>query len=128
MAKFQEGDMVIAPRLWKGSFPLCSFVNDHPFPISVRIDNGTEYSFTDDGKEWPADLEPSLYHAGTKITIEEAEPKRWPWVNVYKTSSSHKFSAYVEQQSFKTKILAEIEGKKYPGLFLFSLQLKPPEE
>jgi len=36
------------------------------------------------GKESETDLQPSLFHAGTKITIEEAQPKRWPWVNVYR--------------------------------------------
>jgi len=84
-SKFQVGDMVIAPRLFNGVLKVNQIMHDTSYPVIVE-DGDFEFSFTIDGRETEIDLQPSLFHAGTEITVKETVPVRdlaWPWVNVY---------------------------------------------
>ena len=118
--KFQVGDLVIAPRLFEGTFPVEQIANKNIFPIRVRNKEEIQFSFTIDGRENEEDLQPSLYHAGTKITIEEVTPTRWPWVNVYQNG----ISGYVfTGDSFKTK--EEALENRGSSQYLHTIQLKP---
>ena len=120
-SKFQVGDLVIAPRLFSRILKVNQIMYDTPYPVRVK-DGDYEFSFMTDGKEDETDLQPSLFHAGTKITIEEATPKRWPWVNVYQNGVSEYVFA---GDSFKTKEEAlESRGSSH---YLHTIQLKPEE-
>jgi len=121
---FQVGDLVIAPRLFHGLLKVYQIMHDTLYPVIVEDDEGYEFSFTTDGKENETDLQPSLFHAGTKITIEEAPPKRWPWVNVYRGEDGIIFSG----GSYNTKTEA-LEKNGWPGrTYLHTCQLKPEGE
>jgi hypothetical protein len=77
-----------------------------------------------DGRENDTDLQPSLFHAGTKITIEEATPTRWPWVNVYRSVDIISiFTGCV--YNTKTEALENIDEFK---TYLHTCQLKPEGE
>jgi len=78
---FRVGDMVFdcingSPNNPK---PIDSINFGKKYPIKVDGDE----NYTMDGKWHSSDKERRLYHAGTKITIEEHKPVRSKWVNIY---------------------------------------------
>jgi len=117
MTDFQVGDMVEDPVRFEGEQPIIS-IDDSDYPI--ELENQERYTL--DGKRTHDDLKPSLHHAGTKITIQEAEPVLWPWVNVYRSLDK---KDVVTGHHYKTKEAA-LENKGYN--YLFTIQLKPQEE
>ncbi len=124
MSKFEVGDKVICPTCWDGTAKVI-IVDDLRNTYPVAVDTGdTIYRFTEDGRALEYHLQPSLFHAGTKITIEEAQPKRWPWVNVYEASDGRIHSG----NSHATKEKA-LSNNRYchNAAYLFPCQLKPEE-
>lgn len=121
---FQVGDRVIAPTLWEGEAVVTEIHAGDLFPIYVEL-GAKLWTFTEGGQYGSNHLQPSLFHAGTKITIEEARPKRWPWVNVYERLNGE----IITGLTFKTRKEATEMSLPWRGTkYLFTCQLKPEDE
>ena len=123
-SKFQVGDLVIAPRLFSGVLKVNQIMHDTSYPVIVE-DGDYEFSFMTDGKESETDLQPSLFHSGTEITIKEVVPVRelsWPWLNVYQKSNGKIFVG--NSCNTKAEALEKIYGNYE---YLHTIQLKPEE-
>jgi len=122
MSKFQVGDEVIAPTVFNGIGKVTNTNFAETFCITVECDLD-EYHFTQSGASNGEVGTPTLYHAGTKITIEEVQPVRWPWVNVYQGNLGYIFAG----DSFKTKEEALERYNTGSSIYLHTCQLKPEE-
>jgi len=117
MSKFQVGDKVIDPMRFEGSHPIIRITEENTYPIDVYV-NGVIHSYLRDGRNVGTHIMPSLYHAGTKITIEEAEPVRPKWVNVY-------FNGFRTWTGFVYDSMAEaIELPKDAPFYIKTIELK----
>jgi len=121
-SKFQVNDLVIAPRLFSGVLKVNQIMHDTSYPVIVE-DGDYEFSFMTDGKESETDLQPSLFHSGTKITIEDVQPTRWPWLNVYQKSNGKIFVG--NPCNTKAEALEKIYGNYE---YLHTCQLTPPKK
>lgn len=119
--KFQVNDIVIAPTIFNGTGIITNINSNGIFCITVEH-NTEEYHFTRIGTSNAGVSTPSLYHIGTKITVKEAQPKRWPWVNVYKDMEGKIFCGTT---MFNTKECA-LEYKVHSN-YLHTIHLKPEE-
>jgi len=129
MSKFEVGDMVIDPIRFEGELKVELSIME-TYPIRVTKD-GKKFLYTRDGKYDVQELLPSLHHAGTKITIEEAAPARWPWVNIYKQKTETNVLAGISISNLfetKDKAVASIGEVSIESCYVFTIQIKPPEE
>ncbi len=78
---FQVGDKVVC--LLNGNGVVVKNYSDTDYPILVLFNNKNNCRYTKNGKIYDRDEYPCLFHEGTDINIRPAEPKRYPWVNIY---------------------------------------------
>ena len=75
MSDFKIGDEVF--DILKGVVIIEDiYPDDEVYIIQCRLPNGDSEYYTKDGRADKHDLIPALYHKGTKIKFEHAEPKR----------------------------------------------------
>jgi hypothetical protein len=72
-----------------------------------------------------SDIIPSLYHEGTEINITPAEPKRYPWVNIY---FSEKEGAEIGIQHPTQQRAKDSVSYVKSGFYVDTIQLKPKGE
>ena len=108
--KFYVRQKAIAPTIFKGEGVVTETDGKGSYPIEV-IKDVRLYVFTKNGKRYESTDSPALLPAGTKITIEEAEPVRPKWANIYFLVGSGEYRMGVAHDS-ETKALKEISKDK----------------
>ena len=120
---FKVGDKVIDLVSGKG---IVTKIDDNDnYPVTVVIDSRREETYTEDGYRLKRDEIPSLYHEGTEINIAPAEPKRYPWVNIYfnEKKEASMGAPHPTEQIAKDRI-----SDCHTGFYVDTIQLKPKGE
>jgi hypothetical protein len=120
---FKVGDRVIGLASGKG---IVTKIDDNSnYSVTVEFAYGREENYTENGYWVESDIIPSLYHEGTEINITPAEPKRYPWVNIY---FSEKEGAEIGIQHPTEQRAKDSVSYVKSGFYVDTIQLKPKGE
>jgi hypothetical protein len=120
---FKVGDKVVCLLNGTGIvFDICG--DGSIYSVVVEFDNEYFESYTTEGKLDEDNKFPCLFHEGTEINIKPAEPKQYPWVNIYVREDGECISGI----SLSTRELALKNVGITGGKYVDTIQLKPKGE
>jgi hypothetical protein len=117
---FKVGDKVF--DVTRGAGTVIETAKEGEFSVEVYLDTHVYETYTEKGYWMESDIIPSLYHKGTEINITPAEPKRYPWVNIYfnEKKGADIGIPYPTEQIAKDRI-----SDYHTGFYVDTIQLKP---
>ncbi len=120
---FQVGDKVVC--LLKGSGEVVSISDSTVYPIEVLFWNDASDLYTINGYLHDGDEYPCLFHESTEINIKPAQPKRYPWVNIYVSDNG---CAEIGKPHPTLRRAKDSVSYVKNGFYVDTIQLKPKEE